>query len=40
MQSALTEVGLNCKVEEMMPAALREKRANGNLSFFLGGRLS
>ena len=34
VQSALTEVGLNCKVEEMMPAALREKRANGNLSFF------
>ncbi|MBR3914470.1 MAG: ABC transporter substrate-binding protein, partial [Bacteroidales bacterium] len=31
VQSALTEVGLNCKVEEMMPAALREKRANGNL---------
>ena len=34
VQSALTEVGLNCKVEEMMPAALREKRANGNLPFF------
>ena len=34
VQSALTEVGLNCKVEEMMPAALREKRANGNLLFF------
>lgn len=34
VQSALTEVGLVCKVEEMMPAALREKRANGNLSFF------
>ena len=34
VQSALTEIGLNCKVEEMMPAALREKRANGNLSFF------
>ena len=34
VQSALTEVGLNCRVEEMMPAALREKRANGNLPFF------
>lgn len=34
VQSALTEIGLNCKVEEMMPAALREKRANGNLPFF------
>ncbi len=34
VQSALTEVALNCKVEEMMPAALREKRANGNLPFF------
>ncbi len=34
VQSALTEIGLNCRVEEMMPAALREKRANGNLSFF------
>ena len=34
VQSALTEVGLSCKVEEMMPAALREKRANGNLPFF------
>ena len=34
VQSALTEMGLNCRVEEMMPAALREKRANGNLSFF------
>ncbi len=34
VQSALTEVGLKCRVEEMMPAALREKRANGNLSFF------
>lgn len=34
VQSALTEIGLKCKVEEMMPAALREKRANGNLSFF------
>ena len=34
LQSALTEIGLKCKVEEMMPAALREKRANGNLSFF------
>ena len=40
VQSALTEVGLNCEVEEMMPAALREKRANGNLPFFVGGRLS
>ena len=34
VQSALTEIGLNCRVEEMMPAALREKRANGNLPFF------
>ena len=34
VQSALTEIGLVCKVEEMMPAALREKRANGNLPFF------
>ena len=34
VQSALTEIGLACKVEEMMPAALREKRANGNLPFF------
>ena len=34
VQSALTEIGLNCRVEEMMPAVLREKRANGNLSFF------
>ncbi|MBQ8223477.1 MAG: ABC transporter substrate-binding protein [Bacteroidales bacterium] len=34
VQSALTEVGLNCRVEEMMPVALREKRANGNLPFF------
>ena len=34
VQSALTEIGLKCKVEEMMPAALREKRANGNLPFF------
>lgn len=34
VQSALTEIGLNCKVEEMMPAALRDKRANGNLPFF------
>ncbi len=34
VQSALTEIGLNCKVEEMMPAALREKRANGSLPFF------
>ncbi len=34
VQSALTEIGLDCKVEEMMPAALREKRANGNLPFF------
>ena len=34
VQSALSEIGLNCKVEEMMPAALREKRANGNLPFF------
>ena len=34
VQSALTEIGLICKVEEMMPAALREKRANGNLPFF------
>ena len=34
VQSALTEIGLNCKVEEMMPAALREKRADGNLPFF------
>ena len=34
VQSALTEIGLNCRVEEMIPAALREKRANGNLPFF------
>ena len=34
VQSALTEIGLTCRVEEMMPAALREKRANGNLPFF------
>ena len=34
VQSALTEIGLVCKVEEMMPAALREKRAKGNLPFF------
>ena len=34
VQSALTEIGLKCRVEEMMPAALREKRANGNLPFF------
>ena len=34
VQSALTEIGLNCKVEEMMPAVLREKRAKGNLPFF------
>ena len=34
VQSALTEIGLNCRVEEMMPAALREKRANGNIPFF------
>ena len=34
VQSALTEIGLVCKVEEMMPAALREKRASGNLPFF------
>ena len=34
VQSALTEIGLNCRVEEMMPAALREKRSNGNLPFF------
>lgn len=34
VQSALSEIGLKSKVEEMMPAALREKRANGNLPFF------
>ena len=34
VQSALNEVGFDCRVEEMMPAALREKRANGNLPFF------
>lgn len=34
VQSALNDIGLDCKVEEMMPAALREKRANGNLPFF------
>lgn len=34
VQSAVSEVGLVCKVEEMMPAALREKRAKCSLPFF------
>ena len=34
VQSAVSDVGLVCKVEEMMPAALREKRAKCSLPFF------
>ena len=34
VQSSVTDVGLVCKVEEMMPAALREKRAQCSLPFF------
>ena len=34
VQSAVTDVGLVCKVEEMMPAAMREKRAKCSLPFF------
>lgn len=34
VQSAVGEIGINCKVEEMMPATMREKRAHGNLQFF------
>lgn len=34
VQSSVTDIGLVCKVEEMMPAALREKRAQGSLPFF------
>ena len=33
-KSSVTDVGLVCKVEEMMPAALREKRAQCSLPFF------
>ena len=34
VQSSVSDVGLACKVEEMMPAALREKRAQCSLPFF------
>ena len=34
VQSSVSDVGLVCKVEEMMPAALREKRAKCSLPFF------
>jgi len=34
VQSSVTDVGLVCRVEEMMPAALREKRAQCSLPFF------
>lgn len=34
VQSAVSDVGLVCRVEEMMPAALREKRAKCSLPFF------
>ena len=34
VQSSVSEVGIVCRVEEMMPAALREKRAKCSLPFF------
>ena len=34
VQSSVSEVGIVCRVEEMMPAALREKRAKCSLTFF------
>lgn len=34
VQSSVSDIGLICKVEEMMPAALREKRAKCSLPFF------
>lgn len=34
VQSSVSDVGLACRVEEMMPAALREKRAQCSLPFF------
>lgn len=34
VQSSVSDIGLVCKVEEMMPAALREKRAKCSLPFF------
>lgn len=34
VQAMVSDIGLVCKVEEMMPAALREKRAQCSLPFF------
>jgi len=34
VQSSVSDIGFTCKVEEMMPAALREKRAKCSLPFF------
>jgi len=34
VQSSVSDVGMVCEVEEMMPAALREKRAKCSLPFF------
>ncbi len=34
VQSSVAMIGIDCEVEEMMPAVLRDRRAKGNLPFF------